>query len=224
MRTGPGAGSGVRAPAPFTLGRSRQGRPIDAVRLGTGPEVVLILASIHGSEAAGTPLVETLIDHLAARPDLLAGRTVVIVPRVNPDGLAAGDRHNANGVDLNRNFPAGNYAARSTSGDGPLSEPESRGIMALLEEFNPARIVSIHQPLGCIDYDGPGRQLAEAMAAAGDLPVRKLGARPGSLGAYAGETLGIPIITLELPGGASGMPGAVLWEKYGPMLLVAVGG
>ena len=215
-----GASAGLRQ----TVGVSVHGRAIEAVRLGTGPDVVLILASIHGSEGAGTPLVESLIDHLGRERGLLSGRTVVVVPRVNPDGLASGARFNARGVDLNRNYPAGNYAARASHGEGPLSEPESRAILGLLEQFGPSRIVSIHQPLSCIDYDGPGRALAEAMAGAGDLPVKKLGARPGSLGAYAGETLGIPIITLELPGGAERLGAGVLWERYGGMLLVAVEG
>jgi len=215
-----GGGSGFRQ----TVGVSVQGRAIEAVRLGTGPDVVLILASIHGSEGAGTPLVEMLIEHLERQRGLLSGRTVVVVPRVNPDGLATGARFNARGVDLNRNYPAGNFAARRGHGDGPLSEPESRAILSLLEQYRPSRIVSIHQPLACIDYDGPGRALAEAMAGAGDLPVKKLGARPGSLGAFAGETLGIPIITLELPGGAERLGAAALWARYGPMLLVAVEG
>jgi protein MpaA len=55
-----------------------------------------------------------------------------------------------------------------------------------------------------------------------DLPVRKLGAKPGSLGSYAGETLGIPIITFELPRGASELSLELLWSKYGNTLLAAI--
>ena len=36
---------------------------------------------------------------------------VVITPVANPDGFAENVRHNANGVDLNRNFPASNFDA-----------------------------------------------------------------------------------------------------------------
>ena len=37
---------------------------------------------------------------------LLAGKQVVLVPATNPDGLAANQRVNAHGVDVNRNFDA----------------------------------------------------------------------------------------------------------------------
>ncbi len=55
-----------------------------------------------------------------------------------------------------------------------------------------------------------------------DLPVKKIGARPGSLGSYTGETLGIATITLELPAEASKDGEQALWDKYGKALLAAV--
>ena len=60
-----------------------------------------------------------------------------------------------------------------------------------------------------------------AMAAAGRLKLKRLGAKPGSLGSYAGNTLGIPTITLELPRKASRLSKDELWNRYGSMLLVA---
>ena len=84
-------------------------------------------------------------------------------------------------------------------GETPLSEPEARVLMKLLRHYFPTRVVSIHQPLNCIDYDGPAKKLAEAMAAACPLPVNKLGSRPGSLGSLVGVTLQKPIITFEMP-------------------------
>ena len=147
---------------------------------------------------------------------------MVLVPRVNPDGIAAGTRTNRQGVDLNRNFPASNFSSRRSNGTGPLSEPESRAIFGLIEDLRPVRVVSIHQPLGCIDYDGPAKGLALAMAEVCDLPVRKLGARPGSLGSYVGLELGIPIITVELPGGVSRWSREQLWDQYGEMLLATI--
>jgi len=202
-----------------TLGRSVEGQAIDAHALGSGPLVVLFLATIHGNEGAGTPLLERLRAHLHAHPALLRGRRAVIVPVANPDGLARGTRHNARGVDLNRNFPAPNFrAGPSAGGPRPLSEPESRALHALLGEERPARIVSIHQPLACVDWDGPGETLARSFASLCGLKVRRLGSRPGSLGSYAGITLGLPIVTLELPPGAPRSRDA-LWERYGPALL-----
>jgi protein MpaA len=208
-------------PVTKTLGRSVEGRPIDAHLLGDGPLVVLFLATIHGDEAAGTPLLERLHERLRAESRLLAGRRAVIVPVANPDGLARGTRANARGVDLNRNFPSPNFRAGSSGGRTALSEPESRALHALLTEHRPARIVSLHQPLACVDWDGPGEELARRLAAACRLPARRLGSRPGSLGSWAGITLGLPIVTLELPARAPASPDA-LWERYGPALMVAL--
>jgi len=204
------------APGPIVAGYSHEGRAIEVRVLGDGERAVLILATIHGNEAAGTPLVRRLAEHLAARPHLLDGRRVVLVPVASPDGYAHGTRRNAAGVDVNRNFKTKNSRART-----PLSEPESRAIVALLERYRPAAVVSIHQPLNCVDYDGPAAGLARSMAAAGDLSVRKLGARPGSLGSYVGLELGVPIVTVELPRSASRLTHDELWERYGEMLLLA---
>jgi protein MpaA len=204
------------------LGHSVEGRPIECHVFGTGSRVILILATIHGNEWAGTPLLAAMAGHLRSHAELLAGRRVVLVPVANPDGFAARRRHNVRGVDLNRNFPADNRKDAHRHGRAAVSEPESLAIVAALKRFRPERVVSIHQPIGCIDFDGPGADLARAMAEAGGLPVRRLGARPGSLGAYLGEMLGIPVINVELPGGVARLGAAALWERYGRMMLVAV--
>lgn len=205
------------APEPIVAGHSREGRPIEMRVLGEGKDTVLILATIHGNEAAGTPLVRRLAEHLVANAHLLEGRRVILVPVANPDGYTHGTRRNAKGVDLNRNFKTAN-----SRGGVPLSEPESRALVGLLERYRPAVVVSIHQPLTCVDYDGPAADLAASMAAAGGLPVRKLGAKPGSLGSYVGLELGLPIVTVELPRSASRLANDELWHRYGGMLLVAV--
>jgi protein MpaA len=204
------------APPQYRLaGRSVQGRPIMTQVLGQGAATILIMATIHGNEPAGTPLVQELAEHLRANPELLEGRRVVLMPLANPDGLAAGSRENIRGVDLNRNFEADNRVNNGTNGLRALSEPEARAVKAVIDRYKPDRIVSIHQPLNCIDYDGPGRALAARLAQYCELPVKKLGARPGSLGSYTGEGLGIPTITLELPKSASDLDKALLWERYG---------
>lgn len=209
----------------MVAGQSVRGRPIEVRVLGAGAgeaASVMIIAGIHGDETAGVPLVEMLESHLERDPSIIGGRQVVIIPRANPDGLAAHTRGNSRGVDLNRNFPAENFDESTAHGPRPLSEPEARVIQHMIELYRPSLIVSIHQPIGCIDYDGPARDIAERISRACDLPVRKLGTRPGSLGAYAGETLGIPIITVELPRGAHRLEDDELWAAYGEMLLAAL--
>lgn len=214
--------TGCRGPVTRVVGLSVEGRPMKCHTLGSGGEVVLILATIHGDEPAGTALARRLRDHLIKHPRLLDNRKVVIVPVANPDGFAHHSRTNLRGVNLNRNFPAPNFTAIADHGPGPLSEPESRAIHSILRDVEPSRIVSIHQPVGCIDYDGPAANLARAMAAWTDLPVRRIGALPGSLGSYAGLQLGIPIITLELPASANRLDENTLWRRYGKTLLAAI--
>ncbi len=218
--------SPLNSPQTNTVGRSFEGRQIECIVHGDGHDVLMVIATIHGNEAAGTPLVEAFSEWLTAHPDELVGRQVVIVPVANPDGMAAGKRFNARGVDLNRNFPAGNWKEVqaekvSLHGRAPLSEPESRVLMQIVCRYFPNRVISIHQPLECIDYDGPGKALAEAMGAKCDLPVKKLGGRPGSFGSFVGETLGKPIITLELPIEA-GMDADKLWKQYRKAMIAAL--
>lgn len=225
-RSPPSAASPVEEARPersvwTSIGTSVEGRPLEAASFGEGPATVLMLATIHGDEAAGTPLLRELAERLVLDPEWARGTRVVVVPVANPDGFDAGRRYNARGVDLNRNFPAENRRAGRSHGEGALSEPESRALHELVLSTRPERIVSIHQPVGCIDYDGPAGPLAERMSAASGLPVQRLGARPGSLGSFAGVGLGIPTVTVELPRGPR-LDGPRAWELYGPLVRAAV--
>jgi protein MpaA len=203
-------------------GSSIENRPITYTVLGQGGDVTFILAAIHGDEKAGINLVYQLERYLQQHPELLDRRRVVLLPIANPDGAARNSRYNAHGIDLNRNFSASNRINSSRFGYRPFSEPETRAIALLIRQYAPDRIVSIHQPLACIDYDGPSLALAHRIAEHCNLPLKKLGAKPGSLGSYAGLTLGIPVITLELPRAADRFNTEQLWQQYGPALAAAI--
>ncbi|NQV27023.1 MAG: DUF2817 domain-containing protein [Rhodopirellula sp.] len=204
------------------VGHSVEGRPLVCRTIGDGEYVVLMMASIHGNEAAGTPLLNDLAKQVVETPDLLTGVTLVLLPVVNPDGVESGQRYNARGVDLNRNFPAENRQNSSRYGLNALSEPESLAIYQVINDTLPNHIVTLHEPLQCVDYDGPAKELAAVMSEFCPLPVKKLGSRPGSLGSYTGVTLGIPTITFELPGNAATQSPELLWRFYGEALIQAV--
>ena len=72
-------------------GRSVLKRPIVYQTLGSGPDVVLIMATIHGNEPAGTPLVRHLSKYLKQNTHLLEGRTVVLHQVVRVGQLESGD-------------------------------------------------------------------------------------------------------------------------------------
>ncbi|MCK4887813.1 MAG: DUF2817 domain-containing protein, partial [Planctomycetes bacterium] len=206
----------------FIAGYSVQNRKIQYFVMGTGDDVIFIMGAIHGDEPASTTLVNALLEHLRSNPQLLNGRKVILMPVANPDGLAANTRFNARGVDLNRNFEAVNRINKPRYGTAGLSEPESVVIKELLVKYNPDRILSLHQPFACIDYDGPAVDIALKMGKYCDLEVKKLGARPGSLGSYAGITLSIPIITVELHESDTSLNEDQIWQRYGKMMLAAI--
>jgi murein peptide amidase A len=221
----------ARTPATLEFGNSVEGRPLHYIVLppevsdlepGKPPrETILILATIHGDESAGTALCEMLITTLLHEPALLAGRRVVIAPTVNPDGVAKRRRTNANNVDLNRNFDAANWGS-SHAGSDPLSEPETRALVDLWERFQPDRVVSFHQPVNLVDYDGPALAFAQAVGAAGELRVQHIGSRPGSFGSFVGVDNGTPILTVELPARAERNSDGVLWQRFGALMRTCV--
>lgn len=212
----------TRLPEEIQIGRSVAGRPITAEIYGQGEQTVLIIATIHGNEAAGTPLVRKLGTYLLDNPEIIADMRVIIVPVANPDGMAANRRTNGRGVDLNRNFPAWNYSATRNHGASPLSEPESKALHDLIVKYAPKRIISIHQPLTCIDYDGPAEGVARAMSSSSRLPIKKLGSLAGSLGSFVGITRKTPIITVEFARSADDLSAEAMWQRYGRMLLVGI--
>lgn len=154
---------------------------------------------------------------------------VVIVPIVNPDGLARRTRRNARSVDLNRNFPTRDWSpgrprSRNYGGPHPLSEPESRAVHRLVLRLRPAWIVTVHsinRNRFCNNYDGPGLSLAERFARCNGYPVTaSIGyPTPGSFGHWAGNDQKFPTITLELPRDATGEQ---VWQQNREALLAAI--
>jgi protein MpaA len=155
------------------LGRSTQGRPIRALELRgrAAQTAVLVVGCIHGNECAGLAAVR-LLERLR-RPDL----DLWIVPNLNPDGRALGQRQNARGVDLNRNFPSDwRPGARGPEypGPHPLSEPESRLARALIVRIRPQLTVWYHQPQDLVRAWGPSIPAARVYARASGLRFAKI--------------------------------------------------
>ena len=177
------------APQPDPSATSVEGRPILARVCGTREDrAILFLGGIHGNEPAGVTLCEALWDYLARASLGETHRKVIVAAALNPDGLVRNTRENVRGVDLNRNFDTSNRDETAPEhGSAAFSEPEAQFVAHLIEHFSPVAIVSVHQPLACVDYDGPAEALAAAMSRECGLPIEKLvNSRPypGSLGTY----------------------------------------
>lgn len=174
------------------------------------PQVrVLLVGGIHGDEYSSVSVVFKWLRLLEAEDTAYHWR---VVPLANPDGLLRppdqSQRMNANGVDLNRNFPTPDwdrealaYWEHRTRGNkrrypGPsaLSEPETRWLVEQLETFRPHAVISVHAPHGIVDFDGPKIPPANL----GPLELHLLGTYPGSMGRYIGVHRNIPLLTVEL--------------------------
>ena len=133
------------------VGRSVEGRPISAVRVGdpNAGRTALVVGQIHGDEPAGRRVAAVL----RARKSI-AGIDLFVIDTVNPDGARRGRRQNARGVDLNRNWPVRwkrtASGGRYYGGPKPLSEPESRAVAAFARRIEPDVSIWYHQPYGAV--------------------------------------------------------------------------
>lgn len=205
------------------IGSSVEGRNIYQLEMGRGDSTILFLGGFHGSEISGVELAYRFAELLHGKDSSEFNSRVILIPVLNPDGLIRATRRNANGVDVNRNFPTENWSTEHRSahnypGDAPGTEPETIIVMNLLGMYQPQRIVTIHAPLEMVNYDGPARDLAERMSEFNHYPVTSdIGyPTPGSFGTYAGRERQIPTITLELPRGAFTEK---MWEDNSKALL-----
>src|SRR3989338_3005335 len=191
----------------WEIGYSVKQFPILAWRIGHGGETIHFYGGFHGDEPESVDLALRLKNYLMKHPQNFLDKRLIVVPVVNIDGYEAKTRVNANGVDLNRNFPTQNWTSRASEekynpGKTPASEPEVGAVIKLITEFPPRKIISFHSLIPHqINYDGPAEKLARAMAKHNSYPVTDhVGyATPGSLGTYAGTEQGIAVITYELP-------------------------
>lgn len=146
----------------FKAGKSVLGRPLDGLRLGGGGESVLYAAAFHGQEWLTSLVMLRFAERLCQALDnggsiagidcrrALLGRSLILLPCVNPDGVeialsgaqAAGDlsgevlrisggdlstwNANARGVDLNRNFDAGWHISRQLEQAAGITGPAPR--------------------------------------------------------------------------------------------------
>jgi protein MpaA len=183
--------------------RCYSARLIIAVELGDpdGPRRVLVVGCIHGSEPAGIAIATGLTrGSPPTRADLW------IVPDLNPDGVAAGTRQNADGVDLNRNFPfhcrpLGPPGSLFYAGPRPLSEPESRLAARLILRIRPVLAIWYHQALNVVDDSQEPPAAERRYASLTGMREVRLIDYPGSAVGWEDATIGPTAFVVELPAG-----------------------
>ncbi|HJR99837.1 MAG TPA: M14 family zinc carboxypeptidase, partial [Flavobacterium sp.] len=117
------------------IGQSVQGRPIYKYIIGTGKTKIYLWSQMHGNESTTTKALFDFLNLLHSESDLaksfLANFTFCCLPMLNPDGATLYTRANANEIDLNRDSQG-------------LTQPESKVLRAVFEEFKPDFCYNLH--------------------------------------------------------------------------------
>lgn len=201
------------------IGKSELGRNIYAFKVvKTDYPVVIAQYAIHAREYITTYLA---LEQINAYNLIGVRGTVYFIPAVNPDGISkvlGGDRlykANANGVDLNVNFPAKwgtgasnvkNKGSANFIGEYPLSEKESVALYDFTLKVKPDATVSYHSKGEEIywyfnqDEVDAKRDLilASEVSRATGYPLKLT---PNSAGGYKDwciDSLKIPALTIEV--------------------------
>ena len=201
----------------FEIGQSLGGRPIHALIVNPqARDYVLLIGRQHPPEVTGAlammRFVERLLELRAgacatdpARCRFLARHAVVVVPLLNPDGVAAGHwRHNLDSTDLNRDW-------------GDFRQPETLAVRDLVDRFErqrrrPRVVLDFHSTrrnvLFTQDAKSPTRppafaarwlnlaQRADELYAVENAPRRL--SESGTAKNYFYRRFGIPSITFEV--------------------------
>lgn len=160
------------------IGKSVEGRSIEAFTYGSGEKKLLFVGGIHGGyEWNSVVLAYKIMDYFEANPSAVpANLKITIIPSLNPDGVykiigkegrfLATDvpkgkaqepgRFNANEVDLNRNFdckwkPESVWRENIVSaGSAPFSEIEAKVFRDFVLKEKPSSVVFWHSQAGAV--------------------------------------------------------------------------
>ena len=127
------------------IGTTKQGRPLQLVRIGHPTPVPLALAlrqpttlfvcTQHGNEPAGREACLQRLRDLAFTDDAklvaqMREQTILFVPTANPDGREANARGNSDGTDINRDHLN-------------LTTPEGRAMAEVVRDWEPEAVVDL---------------------------------------------------------------------------------
>ncbi len=204
-----------------TIGTSQKGVPLTLYQLGTGARRILLIGGQHGGPEENTvELAQALLDYFDGNPsDLPSNIELDVLPIANPDGLSAGSRQFADGVDPDRNWGGGDWRMDAfdsnavfragLGGPEPFSEPETQALANWVLANQPTFIVNYHSAGGFMfgGRDGLAGELSSVYADASGYNWPQPGVNgqrsplpyqaTGSMNVWLRE-VGIPAVLVEL--------------------------
>lgn len=145
----------------ISIGTSYQGREIWALKISDNPTVqenepeIQWIGGHHGNETIGVEvpyyMTKYLLENYGTDPQvtwLVDEREIWIIPLLNPDGHVLGQRYNAQGTDLNRDYLCPCGCNSSTS----FSAPETQALRAFNMGMNPVTSLTFHSGAVYVNY------------------------------------------------------------------------
>ena len=174
----------------FSAGTSASGRELWVMRVSDEIEgettdahepKLLYIANMHGDETVGRELMIYLLrdmlsgyEHNERIRDLVNHAEIFVMPSMNPDGFERGRRSNANGYDLNRNFPDFTTDPDDTP-DG--RQPETQAVMALHDDHHFVTALNYHGGEICFNMPWDTKSNRDPAGRFGDDPLMRQLAR-----------------------------------------------
>ncbi|NKB88105.1 MAG: peptidase M14 [Acidobacteria bacterium] len=140
------------------IGRSIEDRPIRRIDFGRGETTALLWSQMHGNESTASRTLMDLIAYFESHPDdprvarIERELHVTFVPVLNPDGAARFVRHNAVGIDVNRDAKQ-------------LATPEARALKAVRDELDARWGFNLHDQNVRTRLGSTGRDVRIALLA-----------------------------------------------------------
>ena len=188
-------------------GASRQARPLDALVLGPDDAsgVIVALTRQHPPERSGGDAFEGFAERVAELRETgqLGGVRILLLPLVNPDGLAEGYwRLGAGGVDLNRDWFTANEPEIAAAQTLIRREAGGRRILAFIDFHSTRRTLVYNPPAGtAAQGDALMAELAVRLAAGLDPDpdwIEGHNADTGTSKAWALEAFDFAALTVEV--------------------------
>ncbi|KAL4531307.1 hypothetical protein Ndes2437A_g08645 [Nannochloris sp. 'desiccata'] len=153
----------------ITIGKSVKGFPLYVLEISNKPGVaeakpnIKLVGNIHGDETLGRTLTVGLAEWLCANYEtdstakkIVRGSHLYLMPSLNPDGYAADSRFNANGVDLNRDFP--DHFSDPTCAPTGKEQPETTAMMNWTQKVQFVSSLAFHGGIYVINYPWDGTE------------------------------------------------------------------